>query len=123
MKKNILIFSWLLLAAAAARAGVTGAQFLRIDTDARLSGMASAGMASAYGINSLNYNPAGLSAITGAEVAFSHSKWLMDSNHDFVGFGFAVKRKGPEAAAPRRCGPTCWISAAGRSSTWSSAWD
>ncbi|MDO8805228.1 MAG: PorV/PorQ family protein [Elusimicrobiota bacterium] len=91
MKKTILIFSWLLLVSAAAKAAGTGAQFLRIDTDARLSGMGSAGIASALGINALNYNPAGLSAITGPEIAFSHSKWLMDSNHDFIGFGLPVK--------------------------------
>ncbi len=91
MKKTILIFSALVLVSAAAKAGITGAQFLKIDTDARLSGMASAGAASMYGISAINYNPAGLSAITKPELAFSHSKWLMDSNHDFIGFGLPVK--------------------------------
>lgn len=91
MKNTILLFSALLLASASARAGVTGAQFLKIDTDARLSGMASAGTASMYGIGALGYNPAGLSALTGPELAFSHSDWLMDANHDFVGFGLPVK--------------------------------
>lgn len=93
MNKNILkIFSLLILAAAAAQAAPTGAQFLKIDTDARLSGMASAGAASALGVNALNYNPAGLSAMQGPEAAFSHSRWLMDSNHDFIGFGLPVKK-------------------------------
>lgn len=75
------------------RAAETGAQFLRIDTDARLSGMASAGASAVYGISAINYNPAGLSAITGPEAAFSHSKWLMDASHDFIGFGMPVKCK------------------------------
>ena len=92
MKKFILIFSGLLMASTAANAAVTGAQFLKIDTDARLSGMGSSGIASALGINSLSYNPAGLSAITGPEAVFSHSKWLMDANHDFIGFGMPVKK-------------------------------
>jgi len=93
MKKNaIKIFSLLMLAAAAAGAAETGAQFLRIDTDARLSGMASAGVASALGVNALGYNPAGLAAISGPEAAFSHSRWLMDSTHDFIGFGLPVKK-------------------------------
>lgn len=92
MKKTILIFSAALMASTAVHAAQTGAQFLKIDTDARLSGMASAGVASVYGINSLGYNPAGLSAIKGPEVAFSHSKWLMDASHDFVGFGMPLKR-------------------------------
>ena len=91
MKSKIIIFSMILLASTAANAAMTGAQFLKIDTDARLSGMASAGVASAMGINALSYNPAGLSAITRPEVSFSHSKWLMDANHDFVGFGLPLK--------------------------------
>jgi hypothetical protein len=91
MKNTIKIFSVILLVSAAANAAQTGAQFLKIDTDARLSGMASAGVASALGVNALNYNPAGLSAINSPEVAFSHSQCLMDSSHDFIGFGMPVK--------------------------------
>lgn len=87
MKKIFPVLFTLLAAASASPAAQTGAQFLRIDTDARLSGMASAGAASVYGISALNYNPAGLSAMTGPEAAFSHSKWLMDASHDFAGFG------------------------------------
>jgi len=92
MKNTILIFSCLLTAATAVEAAGSGAQFLRIDTDARLSGMASAGAASVHGISALNYNPAGLASMTGPEVAFSHSKWLMDSSHDFVAFGLPIKK-------------------------------
>ena len=91
MKNTIKIFSAILLVSAAANAAQTGAQFLKIDTDARLSGMASAGVASALGVNALNYNPAGLRAINSPEVAFSRSQWLMDSSHDFIGFGMPVK--------------------------------
>ncbi|HAT72443.1 MAG TPA: hypothetical protein DCS63_06480 [Elusimicrobia bacterium] len=92
MKKLILILPVILVCSIsiAVHALETGAQFLKIDTDARLSGMASAGVASVYGISALGYNPAGLSSITGPEVAFSHSKWLMDSTHDFVGFGASM---------------------------------
>ena len=92
MKNITKIFSVILLVSTAAQAAQTGAQFLKIDTDARLSGMASAGVASALGINALNYNPAGLAAMTGPEAAFSHSQWLMDSTHDFIGFGMPVKK-------------------------------
>jgi hypothetical protein len=91
MKNKIIIFSTLLLVSNTVKAAVTGAQFLKIDTDARLSGMASAGVSSELGISALNYNPAGLNAIAGPEVAFSHSKWFMDANHDFVGFGMPLK--------------------------------
>lgn len=87
MKAALILFAGLLLGAVVAEAAAPGAQFLKIDTEARLSGMASAGVASVYGIGALNYNPAGLSSINGSEAAFSHSKWLMDSSHDFAGFG------------------------------------
>ena len=92
MKNTIKIFSVLLLVSTAANAAQTGAQFLKIDTDARLSGMGSAGVASALGVSALNYNPAGLAAMTSPEAAFSHSQWLMDSTHDFIGFGMPVKK-------------------------------
>jgi len=92
MKNTIKIFSVILLVSTAANAAQTGAQFLKIDTDARLSGMASAGVASALGVSALNYNPAGLAAMTSPEAAFSHSQWLMDSTHDFIGFGMPVKK-------------------------------
>ncbi len=93
MTKNILkIFSLMMIAVTTSQAAPTGAQFLKIDTDARLSGMASAGVASALGINALSYNPAGLAAMTSPEAAFSHSQWLMDSTHDFIGFGMPVKK-------------------------------
>ena len=92
MKNSMKIFSLLLLVSAAANAAQTGAQFLKIDTDARLGGMASAGVASALGVSALNYTPAGLAAMTGPEAAFSHSQWLMDSTHDFIGFGMPVKK-------------------------------
>lgn len=92
MKNIIKIFSMILLVCTTAGAAQTGAQFLKIDTDARLSGMASAGAASALGVNALNYNPAGLAAMNNPEVAFSHSQWLMDSSHDFIGIGMPVKK-------------------------------
>lgn len=91
MKNNLIIFSALFLGSMAANAAGTGAQFLKIDTDARASAMASAGTASVPGVNALNYNPAGLMDTTGPEISFSHTKWLMDANHDFIGFGLPVK--------------------------------
>src|SRR3989338_625252 len=51
----------------------SGAEFLRIDTDARAGAMSSAGAASASGISALNYNPAGLASMVKGEAALSHS--------------------------------------------------
>ncbi|HBB68188.1 MAG: hypothetical protein A2X28_11270 [Elusimicrobia bacterium GWA2_56_46] len=71
----------------------TGAEFLKIDTDARAVSMGSAYTATADGINSLSYNPAGLASIKSAEFGFSHTTWLMDSRHDFVGVGMPFGNK------------------------------
>ncbi len=55
--------------------------------------MASAGAASTYGINAMNYNPAGMANMKGVEFAFSHTNWLMGSRHDFIGVGMPVQQK------------------------------
>lgn len=68
----------------------SGAEFLRIDTDARAGAMSSAGAASAMGISAMSYNPAGIASIGKGEAALSHSAWYLGSAHDFVGAGFAL---------------------------------
>ncbi len=68
----------------------SGAEFLRIDTDARAGAMSSAGAASAMGISAIAYNPAGLASMVKGEAALSHSAWFLGSAHDFAGAGFAL---------------------------------
>ena len=68
----------------------SGAEFLRIDTDARAGAMSSAGAASAMGISALTYNPAGLASMGKGEAVLSHSAWYLGSAHDFVGGGFSL---------------------------------
>ena len=68
----------------------SGAEFLRIDTDARAGAMSSAGAASAMGISAMNYNPAGIASISKGEAALSHSALYLGTVHDFVGAGFAM---------------------------------
>lgn len=85
----------LLCLARGAGALETGAEFLKIDTDARAVSMGSAYTAAAAGVNAISYNAAGLTSMTGVELAFSHTNWLMDSKHDFLGFGMPLGSKGP----------------------------
>ncbi len=72
----------------------SGAEFLRIDTDARAGAMASAGAASASGISAMSYNPAGIVSIGKGEGSISHSAWYMGSAHDFVGAGLTLPGDG-----------------------------
>jgi len=68
----------------------SGADFLRIDTDARAGAMSSAGAASAMGISAIAYNPAGLASLKHGEAALSHSALYLGTAHDFAGAGFAL---------------------------------
>jgi len=68
----------------------SGAEFLRIDTDARAGAMSSAGAASAMGISAITYNPAGLASMKRGEAVLSHSAWYLGAAHDFAGAGFAL---------------------------------
>ena len=72
----------------------SGAEFLKIDTDARAVSMGSAYTAAADGVNSISYNPAGLASLKGVELDFSHTNWLLDSKHDFLGLGMPLKTTG-----------------------------
>ena len=72
----------------------SGAEFLKIDTDARAVSMGSAYTAAADGVNSISYNPAGLASLKSVEFGFSHTNWLLDSKHDFLGLGMPLKTTG-----------------------------
>ena len=76
------------------RALESGAEFLRIDTDARAGAMSSVGAASSMGISAMTYNPAGIVSMDRGEAALSHSAWYLGSSHDFAGAGFALPGNG-----------------------------
>jgi len=91
MKQNLITLLILAGFVATACAVETGAEFLRIDTTARAVSMGSAYTAMADGVNSICYNPAGLSSVKGMELGFTHTNWLLDSMHDFVGVAAPIK--------------------------------
>lgn len=68
----------------------SGAEFLRLGSDARASSMGNAYTASASGVSAIQYNPAGLAYAEGTELGFSHTRWLLGSNHDFIGLAMPV---------------------------------
>lgn len=90
MKKSILFIA-MLFPACEGYAASSGAQFLNIDVSARAVGMGSAYTAAADGAGSIGYNPAGLLGGTGVEAALSHTRWLMESSHDFAAVAFPLK--------------------------------
>ncbi|HBE87983.1 MAG TPA: hypothetical protein DDW67_02455 [Elusimicrobia bacterium] len=75
----------------------SGAEFLRIGSDARASSMGGAYTAAANDVSAIHYNPAGLAAVSGTELGLSHAKWLLDGSYDFVGLAMPVRMKsGPQ---------------------------
>ncbi|MBI2071395.1 MAG: PorV/PorQ family protein [Elusimicrobia bacterium] len=69
----------------------TGAEFLNIPVGARPVGMGGAYTALANDISSLHWNPAGLALMNRPEIGAMYSQWLLDSQYNFLGFGYPTK--------------------------------
>ncbi len=67
------------------RAGISSLQFLKIGAGARAVGMGEAFVAVADDASALQYNPAGLVQFEGHQAMFSHTSWLVELQHEFVG--------------------------------------
>jgi len=67
------------------RAGISTAQFLKIGVGGRASALGDAFVAVANDASALYWNPAGLTQFNKNQIFFSHNKWLVDINHDFLG--------------------------------------
>jgi len=94
MQKISIILLLLLSFNRAAYALESGTSFLKIDSDARAVSMGSAYTSLASGVGAMSYNIAGLSRVNSVEVGFSHTNWLMDSKHDFIGIALPIKPRG-----------------------------
>jgi hypothetical protein len=84
----------LLIAVTLVQAAATGAAFLRIPVDARVTGYGEAAGALSGGISALYYNPAGLAGNRSYGVLLSHNQWLLDMKHEYVGAGFGNEQLG-----------------------------
>ncbi len=72
------------------KVGTTAAQFLKVDVGARAIAMGGCFGALANDASALYWNPAGIANITGIEATFTHTNWIADITHDFVGVVFAL---------------------------------
>ncbi|MBI4054846.1 MAG: PorV/PorQ family protein [Elusimicrobia bacterium] len=85
----VLAFVFLCVPTYWLEAGVkSGADFLNIAVGARAVGMGSAHTASVEDVHALYWNPAGLAAMRGRELGFTHAEWLLGTRYDFLGFGY-----------------------------------
>jgi hypothetical protein len=84
--KKIIITSCLILLSASLgfsqfnKAGRTALQFLKIGMGARQVGLGEATIASVQDLNSVFWNPAGITGIQGAEAGFNYTQWIGDIN-------------------------------------------
>ncbi len=67
------------------RSGISSLQFLKIGAGARAAGMGESFIAVANDATALFYNPAGLVQFADNQVHFSHTSWLVDLQHEFLG--------------------------------------
>lgn len=65
------------------RAGLT---FLKIGIGSRAIGMGGAFTAVANDASALYWNPAGVARLKKMEGIFSHTNWVLDINHEFIGY-------------------------------------
>ena len=70
------------------RSGTVTAEFLKLPTNARATGMGSAEVALAEGASSIAYNPAGVLSVSTASFGGTYNSWWANITHSF--FGAAV---------------------------------
>ncbi len=66
-------------------AGNSAAQFLKIEPGARAIGMGGAFSAIADDASAIFWNPAGIAKLKNNSATFSHTFWLVETNHDMAG--------------------------------------
>jgi len=69
----------------------TSADFLKINIGARQTAMGGAFCAIADDVTTINLNPAGLTQLKQTEISATHTKWIVDTNIDFIVFAIPLK--------------------------------
>ncbi len=86
---NILGFAyWMCATANAQDAGKSGLAFLKIGIGGRAAALGETYTALANDPTAIYWNPAGLNAAPGTQLAFTHLNWLESITHDFVAISF-----------------------------------
>ena len=70
--------------------GTSGAQFLKMDVDARVVGLGGANAAISQGATALYYNPAGIAGLEKNSLAFSYTDWIADIKYNYLAYARPV---------------------------------
>jgi len=66
--------------------GTSGAQFLKLDVDARVVALGGANAAIIRGAMALYYNPAGIANMDENSLAFSYTDWIADIKYNYLAY-------------------------------------
>jgi hypothetical protein len=66
--------------------GTSGAQFLKMDVDARTVSLGGANVAVTRGAMALYYNPAGIANLDKRSLAFSYTDWIADIKYNYLAY-------------------------------------
>ena len=83
---SILCFAGSVWASEFDNLGTSGAQFLKLDVDARVVGLGGANAAVTRGAMALYYNPAGIANMDANNVAFSYTDWIADIKYNYLAY-------------------------------------
>ena len=83
---SILCFAGLVRSSEFDNLGTSGAQFLKLDVDARVVGMGGANAAVTRGAMALYYNPAGIANMDKQSLAFSYTDWIADIKYNYLAY-------------------------------------
>ena len=70
--------------------GTSGAQFLKLDVDARVVGLGGANAAITRGAMALYYNPAGIADMEESSLAFSYTDWIADITYNYLAYATPI---------------------------------
>lgn len=70
--------------------GTSGAQFLKLDVDARVVGLGGANVAFTRGAMALYYNPAGIANMGKNSLALSYTDWIADIKYSYLAYSRPV---------------------------------
>jgi hypothetical protein len=83
---SILCFAGSVRSAEFDNLGTSGAQFLKMDVDARVVGLGGANVAVTRGAMALYYNPAGIANLDKRNLAFSYTDWVSDIKYNYLAY-------------------------------------
>ena len=109
MKNKLLILTMVLLvlslssayAGNSLRIGTAGAQELLIPVGSRGTAMGGAVLSTTYGVESMYWNPAGLSSLEGTEAAFTYLPYIADIDVNYVGVATNIEGFGTVGAGAK----------------------